>query len=359
MRVLVLLMLLSSITVLSNCGAIKQSGYFDDRSDQERNQTAVSKSLKNTEHYYGGSDTGLAHEVVYVDKDGRRVVTSTSTYKPMFSSRKVGGQHIDGASTFPSRRYVAGQVMTSKPMFSATRKKYGIAFNDKLVRKLENAIGGSGKTFPVGYTGPSKLNIKAREDYEQKLELKEKVTNDVNADRLLSSISGDSYIPPLGVSYGERQMMGKIYEPVDYPSDRYQVLESDEEGEVYVSGEVAEQVFFGHGSSKVRGGSKELRLFAEDVINSDQRYKVSVVGHASQRVEGNISRSQKTAINYKIAEDRAHAVKNELRRAGIDTGLVVAVSKGDEEPNPYPGDLKQEDSDRRVDIYLDDLYYYY
>ncbi len=340
MRILVLFMLLLSTTVLTNCGAVKRSEAYNNRSPIEVRDAAMASSMQDTEHYYGRK----AQESVYMDEDeGMRVVTSTSIYKPMFSSRK----------------HIGGNPITSKPMF--TSKNGGTRWTDKFLRKMVNAVGGGDQTWPDGYHGPSRVNMEARKyDTNPQVKLKKPATNDMNADRILSSISGDRYIPPLGSSYNERRMLDKIYEPMDYPSDRYKILESDDDGEVFVSGEVAEQVFFGHASSKVRNKNIiDLNEFADDVTSSDQRYKVSVVGHASKRVDGNKSVDQRKTINYRIAERRARAVKNQLRKAGVDSGMVVAVSKGDAEPNPYPGDRSQEDSDRRVDIYLDDLYYYY
>jgi len=57
----------------------------------------------------------------------------------------------------------------------------------------------------------------------------------------------------------------------------------------------------------------------------------------------------------KMAQKRADAVTLELHKAGARPAWVQAISKGDEEPNPTPGNMRQNDADRRVDVYVDGM----
>jgi outer membrane protein OmpA-like peptidoglycan-associated protein len=116
------------------------------------------------------------------------------------------------------------------------------------------------------------------------------------------------------------------------------------------SGSMQQQIFFAHGSSHLTAGERrDIGQFADSVRGSGA--PVTVVGHASTRVDGSVSPERRHEINYNIAQKRANNVAGVLTDAGVDPGNVTAISKGDSEANPNPGSRSQEAADRRVEIY--------
>jgi outer membrane protein OmpA-like peptidoglycan-associated protein len=118
----------------------------------------------------------------------------------------------------------------------------------------------------------------------------------------------------------------------------------------YSAGAPEQQVFFRHGSSHITPGERRfIGGIAESVRDSNTG--VTVVGHASTRVDGTSDPYLRKEINFNMGQKRANAVSGVLTDAGVDPGRVTAVTKGDDEPNPNPGSRSQEAADRRVDIY--------
>lgn len=117
-------------------------------------------------------------------------------------------------------------------------------------------------------------------------------------------------------------------------------------------GKKVDQLYFAHGSAHI--GKTDHRHLAVDAkkIKKNPGTGLTVVGHASHRVNTTNDPVRKKEINFEVAQKRANAVTNTLTHDGVDPGWVVAVSKGDEEPNPHPGKRSQESSDRRVEIYM-------
>lgn len=121
-----------------------------------------------------------------------------------------------------------------------------------------------------------------------------------------------------------------------------------------VYGEMVEQLFFDHGSSRIgKIDRKSLKELAASLATTGGTYDLTVIGHASQRVDGVTDPLRKKMINFEMALKRATAVAAELRKAGVKHGWVKSMSKGDEAPNPAPGDKDQESADRRVEVYMD------
>jgi outer membrane protein OmpA-like peptidoglycan-associated protein len=115
-------------------------------------------------------------------------------------------------------------------------------------------------------------------------------------------------------------------------------------------GTMEQQIFFRHGSARITPGERRyIGSVAESVRESNTG--VTVVGHASTRVDGTSDPYRRKEINYNMGQKRADAVSGVLTDAGVDPGRVTAVTKGDDEPNPNPGSRSQEAADRRVDIY--------
>lgn len=118
-------------------------------------------------------------------------------------------------------------------------------------------------------------------------------------------------------------------------------------------GEMVYQTFFLHGSAHLTARErKDIGKVAADINQQPGAVAVTVVGHASQRVDGVTDPIRKKMVNFEIAQKRANAVTVVLHDAGVSPAWVKAVSKGDEESNAAPGARSQEAADRRVEIYL-------
>jgi outer membrane protein OmpA-like peptidoglycan-associated protein len=148
-----------------------------------------------------------------------------------------------------------------------------------------------------------------------------------------------------------------IADPVSvYPVDGYEdasLMSMDDYGQL------VQQIYFLHGSSNLTAGEKNtLRSLAQGISsNATAGVAVTVVGHASKRVDGVSDPLRRKMINFEMAQKRANSVTNELNRAGLNPAWVQAVSKGDEEPNPATGGRSQEAADRRVDVYVNGAQY--
>lgn len=116
-------------------------------------------------------------------------------------------------------------------------------------------------------------------------------------------------------------------------------------------GQMMLQLFYRHGSANLTAGERtQIRNVARGIAPG-QPVSVTVVGHASTRVDGVEDPVQKKMINFEMAQQRANVVTGVLTEAGVNPAWVIAVSKGDEEPNTVPGGRDQESADRRVEIY--------
>lgn len=148
-----------------------------------------------------------------------------------------------------------------------------------------------------------------------------------------------------------------VADPVSvYPVDGYEDATLYSIGDY---GQLVQQIYFLHGSSNLTAGERgTLRSLAQGISqNATANVAVTVVGHASKRVDGVSDPLRRKMINFEMAQKRANAVTNELNRAGLSPAWVQAVSKGDEEPNPAPGGRSQEAADRRVDVYVNGAQY--
>lgn len=116
-------------------------------------------------------------------------------------------------------------------------------------------------------------------------------------------------------------------------------------------GDLSQQVFFPHGSAKIAPGDKKRLTNFGDSVKTDPNVDLTVVGHASTRVDGTNDPVKKKEINFAIAQKRATAVSKVLKNAGVNPGTIEAVSQGDDVPNPDPGSRDQESADRRVEVY--------
>ena len=117
-------------------------------------------------------------------------------------------------------------------------------------------------------------------------------------------------------------------------------------------GDRVDQIYFAHGSARI--GARDHKHLAVVVKKALRRQNpnLTVVGHASHRVNTTDDPVRKKEINFEMAQKRANAVTNALTQQGVDPGWVMAVSKGDDEPNPHRGKRSQEAADRRVEVFV-------
>jgi outer membrane protein OmpA-like peptidoglycan-associated protein len=159
---------------------------------------------------------------------------------------------------------------------------------------------------------------------------------------------GSTEIGPEAVNYGEDVTV--------YPVDGAPVaVASAPETPAFTGtyGRLVQKIYFPHGSSQIKQmDRKSLKQFAGGVGTTD--VAVTVVGHASARVDGVTDPVRRKMINFEMAQKRANAVTRELKKAGLNPGWVQAVSKGDEEPNDDTVGKDQESADRRVELFVND-----
>lgn len=117
-------------------------------------------------------------------------------------------------------------------------------------------------------------------------------------------------------------------------------------------GKMIRQIFFGHGSAHLGATDRKQLASSARTIDKSGSVSVTVVGHASHRVNTTDDPIRKKEINFEMAQKRANAVTNALISQGVQPGWVLAVSKGDDEPNMNRGRRSQEAADRRVEVFM-------
>ncbi|HYD17831.1 MAG TPA: OmpA family protein [Patescibacteria group bacterium] len=118
-------------------------------------------------------------------------------------------------------------------------------------------------------------------------------------------------------------------------------------------GQVVQEIYFSHGSSRIGSNDRaQLQQFADSIKGSENAVALTVVGHASTRVDGVTDPIRRKEINFEMAQKRANAVTGILKQSGVTPAWIEAISRGDEEPNMNPGDKSQEAADRRAELYM-------
>lgn len=138
-----------------------------------------------------------------------------------------------------------------------------------------------------------------------------------------------------------------------YVSPTYSYQQNATETPYFDYGRLVQKFYFAHGSSAIAAKDKgQMKDLAKGVARMEAPVEVTVVGHASKRVEQTDDPIKKKMINFEMAQKRANAVTQELRKNGVTPDWVMTVSKGDDEPNLEPGLMAQEAADRRVELFM-------
>lgn len=120
----------------------------------------------------------------------------------------------------------------------------------------------------------------------------------------------------------------------------------------YDYGQLVQQLFFAHGSASINSADRSGLVSFGSSLQGAEGVSLTVVSHASKRVNGVSDPVRKKEINFEMAQKRANAVTMALKNAGVNPAWIEAISKGDEEPNPNPGGMSQEDADRRAEVFM-------
>lgn len=121
----------------------------------------------------------------------------------------------------------------------------------------------------------------------------------------------------------------------------------DVSGRVDFYGQMLEKFYFAHGSSSLTPKNKsKLNVAANEIKSAGEKVNLTVVGHASKRVEGVKDPVRRQMINLEMAQKRANSVVSALKKSGVKPSWIETVSKGDEMATG------NESTDRRVDLYM-------
>ncbi len=125
-----------------------------------------------------------------------------------------------------------------------------------------------------------------------------------------------------------------------------------ESGRVASTGRVhVAVIYFGSGSSKLSGSDKDvLRQVVQLYRNHGGQLRV--VGHASGPT-GKADIAEQKILNYRMSEDRAQAVAQELMRLGVRPEQVIVNAVSDTQRIYAEDTPVGEAANRRADIYID------
>lgn len=118
-------------------------------------------------------------------------------------------------------------------------------------------------------------------------------------------------------------------------------------------GELVNQIFFAHGSARVSPGDKvAIQQIANGLKTSGSvSPALTLVGHASARVDGVMDPLRRRMINIEMAQKRAVSIATAFKKAGIAPTWIETISKGDEQA-VAGASVAQEAKERRVDIFV-------
>lgn len=133
----------------------------------------------------------------------------------------------------------------------------------------------------------------------------------------------------------------------DAPFKQRDIRRGDVSGQADFYGQMIEKFYFAHGSSSLTPKNmKKLNTAAKEIKSEDEKVNLTVVGHASKRVDGVSDPVRRQMINLEMAQKRANAVVSALKKSGVKPSWIETVSKGDEMATG------NESTDRRVDLYM-------
>ena len=348
MRKYIVVAMLLSLTFLANCGDLKVIS----NADRAKAVDALEDDYKLVGNKIVRIDTS-------VNSDDREFVTSSNmftvkkdvqpfvTSEPMFKviprrnrkSPKIFDKGLEGLKPEWFK-----EVMANLPDgYNVNRYKLKEDSKQEVKPKVDDYVGGN--------IGEGEIDIAYDNHYFEDPSNPDGIGADIDTVGIDSSIENEFMQVPDYDDLSEEYiaMLGD-------DADKYEIIE-DVSG---INGEVAEQLFFSHGSAKISKTEKaKIINISKNLSELEDAYRLSIVGHASKRVDGVDDPRLKREINFKMAKQRADKVSNEFKKNGIDSKMLLAVSKGDEVPNPNTEGKSQEAANRRVDIFLDAEDYYY
>lgn len=128
-------------------------------------------------------------------------------------------------------------------------------------------------------------------------------------------------------------------QPVQYADNDYNSVTVD-------YGQLMQQLYFDHGSAVISRADRAQLMNWGRSVKDQQGVAITVVGHASLRVDGVTDPVRRKEINFEMAQKRANAVTSALQKSGVMRGWIEAISKGEEEATG------NEAADRRADVFM-------
>lgn len=203
---------------------------------------------------------------------------------------------------------------------------------------------------PTGYAGHNKRGVLKPHDLRKDEQPQENLEwNDAGA------YQAPAPEQPVGVAYGDNVTVYPVDgQPQDQglaPIGSYDPSYAPAAEADY--GRMVQEIYFLHASAHLTPAErKQLREVAGGIARTPEASAVTVVGHASKRVDGVSDPIQRKMINFDMAQKRAMAVTQALNDAGVRPGLVQSISRGEDAPNANPGGRSQEAADRRVEVFV-------
>jgi len=386
MRKYVLALVLLNLVFLTNCGRLKQTNTDKVEVSTSSEYKLVGDQIVKLDRDDSSNSSKASYEligdkIVKIEKpnikykeseplslkvakaDEKKFVTSAPiftvkkdvepfvTSKPMFMLKNKEARKnpkLFDMSFESGKKFWLTEIMPKMPD-GYNVNRYTLAEEE---RKKAEAAAAANPDYAGGKIGEGEITA-AYEDiyYEDPSK-----SDDVDAGNDIVGIDGNTLEKQLSQVPGDGDLSEEYKNMLGDDAGKYEIVDDISK----VNGDVADRLFFAHGSAKISASDEnKIKKISENLSSLDSDYKLSVVGHASTRVDGVTDPKLKKEINFKMAKQRADKVTNEFKKNGIDSKTILAVSKGDEEPNPEPGNKTQEEADRRVDVFLDAEDYYY
>jgi len=110
-------------------------------------------------------------------------------------------------------------------------------------------------------------------------------------------------------------------------------------------------VYFGNNSSRLNGQAKSRIRRVVALYRQGGRGAIQVVGHASSRTP-NLNPSRHHLANFRVSNNRANAVAQELIRLGVDPNAVTVSAVADQQPAFVEVMPAGEAGNRRAEIFF-------
>lgn len=144
---------------------------------------------------------------------------------------------------------------------------------------------------------------------------------------------------------GQEQGNVTVY-PVEGGEPQQYVDNGQVTADVSDYGQLMEELYFAHGSAVIGKADKSKLVKFGHSIKGKDGVALTVVGHASTRVDGVEDPVRRKEINFEMSQKRINAVTMVLKHAGVSPSWIEGVSRGEDDATGNEG------TDRRADVYM-------